>query len=85
MIIGYRSGFNTDAQLATALDMVTTVQDPDLGPLRMPNVLFRMSETPGSIRTVGRASLGADTDEVLTEHGLAADEIARLRARGVVA
>ena len=24
MIIGYRSGFNTDAQLATALDMVTT-------------------------------------------------------------
>jgi cytosine deaminase len=24
MIVGYRSGFNTDAQLATALDMVTT-------------------------------------------------------------
>ena len=47
--------------------MVTTVDDPDLGPLRMQNVLCRRSETPGRIRITGRA-LGADTDRVLSDH-----------------
>ncbi len=67
-----------------ALEMVTTVEDPDLGPVRMQNVLFRMSETPGSIRWTGRA-LGADTDEVLAELGRTPEQVADLRARGVVA
>lgn len=68
-----------------ALDMVTTVQDDDLGPVRMQNVLFRMSQTPGAIRWTGRA-LGADTDDVLIgELGLDADRVADLRERGVVA
>ncbi len=67
-----------------ALDMVTTVEDPDLGPVRMQNVLFRMSKTPGAIRWTGRA-LGADTDEVLTELGLAPERIEELRGRGTVA
>jgi crotonobetainyl-CoA:carnitine CoA-transferase CaiB-like acyl-CoA transferase len=68
-----------------ALDMVTTVQDDDLGPVRMQNVLFRMSETPGEIRWTGRG-LGADTDDVLIgELGLDADRVADLRERGVVA
>ena len=56
--------------------------DPDLGPLRMQNVLFRLSATPGEVRWAGRGH-GADTDEVLGELGLFADEIARLRADGV--
>jgi len=68
-----------------ALDMVTTVQDDDLGPVRMQNVLFRMSHTPGAIRWTGR-DLGADTDEVLVrELGIDADRVAALRERGVVA
>lgn len=68
-----------------ALDMVTTVQDEDLGPVRMQNVLFRMSETPGEIRWTGRG-LGADTDEVLIDElGLDADRVADLRERGIVA
>lgn len=68
-----------------ALDMVTTVQDEDLGPVRMQNVLFRMSETPGEIRWTGRG-LGADTDAVLIDElGLDADRVADLRERGVVA
>lgn len=66
-----------------ALEMVTTVEDPDLGPVRMQNVLFRMSRTPGSIRWTGRA-LGADTDEVLGELGRSAEQIADLRERGVI-
>ncbi len=67
-----------------ALDMVTTVDDEDLGELKMLNVLFRMSDTPGGIRHTGRA-LGADTDEVLDELGLDAERIAELRELEVVA
>ena len=50
---------------------ITTVEDPELGPLRMQNVLFRLSATPGAIRWAGRPH-GADTDAVLTELGLTA-------------
>ncbi|CAI9415972.1 CaiB/BaiF CoA transferase family protein [Nocardioides sp. T2.26MG-1] len=60
-----------------------TVDDPDLGSLVMQNVLFRLSQTPGEVRWSGRGH-GADTDEVLAELGLPADEIARLRAEGAV-
>lgn len=67
-----------------ALDMITTVDDDELGPMKMQNVLFRLSETPGGIRHTGR-SLGADTDEVLDGLGLDAERIAELRAAEVVA
>lgn len=66
-----------------ALGMLAPVDDPDLGPIRMPAPLFRMSETPGSIRWTGRA-LGADSDEVLEEAGLGPERIAELRQQGVV-
>lgn len=66
-----------------ALDTITTVDDPELGPLRMQNVLFRLSATPGAIRWAGRPH-GADTDAVLTELGLTAAEIAALRAEGAL-
>lgn len=65
-----------DPQFA-ALETITTVEDPDLGPLRMQNVLFRLSETPGSIRTTGR-SRGADTADVLARFGVAPDTIAKI-------
>ncbi|MBL1106141.1 CoA transferase [Streptomyces sp. 5-8] len=66
-----------------ALDTVTTVTDPELGPLRMQNVLFRLSGTPGEIRWAGRPH-GADTDAVLTELGLTPADIAALRAEGAL-
>ncbi|HEY7049446.1 MAG TPA: CoA transferase [Jatrophihabitantaceae bacterium] len=75
-------GIVADPQF-NALGTITTVDDDQLGPLRMQNVLFRMSQTPGAIRWAGRAH-GADTDTVLAELGCAADEIAALRAKGVV-
>ncbi|MDJ0384361.1 CoA transferase [Streptomyces sp. G-G2] len=71
-----------DPQYA-ALDTVTEVDDPDLGPLRMQNVLFRLSETPGSIRWAGRAH-GADTEAVLAELGLSGAEIDLLRTEGAL-
>ncbi|MFE1440655.1 CaiB/BaiF CoA transferase family protein [Streptomyces sp. NPDC058739] len=72
----------TDPQYA-ALDTLTTVDDPELGPLRMQNVLFRLSATPGAIRWAGRPH-GADTDAVLTELGLTAGELAALREEGAL-
>jgi crotonobetainyl-CoA:carnitine CoA-transferase CaiB-like acyl-CoA transferase len=72
----------TDPQYQ-ALDTVTTVDDPELGPLRMQNVLFRLSGTPGAIRWAGRPH-GADTEEVLTELGVTPAEREALRAEGAV-
>ncbi|MDD9207559.1 CoA transferase [Georgenia sp. 10Sc9-8] len=67
-----------------ATDMITEVEDEDLGPVRMQNVLFRMSETPGSIRWTGRG-LGADTDDVLAgELGVPGERLAELKERGVI-
>ncbi|MGW4978028.1 CaiB/BaiF CoA transferase family protein [Streptomyces mirabilis] len=71
-----------DPQYA-ALDTITTVADPELGPLRMQNVLFRLSTTPGAIRWTGRPH-GADTDAVLTELGLSEAEITALRSEGAL-
>ncbi|WP_244931350.1 CoA transferase [Nocardioides sp. W7] len=66
-----------------AIGAIATVEDEDLGPVRMPNVMFRLSEQPGAIRHTGRGH-GADTDAVLGELGLAADEIVQLRESGAV-
>jgi crotonobetainyl-CoA:carnitine CoA-transferase CaiB-like acyl-CoA transferase len=68
-----------------ATEMITTVPDPDLGPMRMHNVLWRMSASPGRIRFTGRG-LGADTDAVLVDElGCDPSYVAELRARRVVA
>lgn len=67
-----------------ALESVISVPDPELGQVRMQNVMFRMSETPGRVRWAGRP-LGADNEEVYrTRLGLDAARIAELRARGVI-
>jgi crotonobetainyl-CoA:carnitine CoA-transferase CaiB-like acyl-CoA transferase len=67
-----------------ARETITTVDDDELGPLKMQNVLFRMSQTPGAIRWTGRA-LGADNDEIYGEL-LGIDQASRdrLRAAGVI-
>ena len=72
----------TDPQYA-ALDTITTLDDPDLGPLRMQNVLFRLSSTPGAIHWAGRPH-GADTQAVLTGLGLTPAQLTTLREEGAV-
>jgi crotonobetainyl-CoA:carnitine CoA-transferase CaiB-like acyl-CoA transferase len=67
-----------------ALEMITQVDDPDLGAIAMHNVMWRMSSTPGSIRHAGR-TLGADTAAVLQAAGYGVDDIDQLRRDGVVA
>ncbi len=66
-----------------ALGTVQTVDDDELGPVKMQNVLFRLSETPGGIRWAGRRH-GADTDEVLRAVGYSAESISALRAEGAI-
>jgi crotonobetainyl-CoA:carnitine CoA-transferase CaiB-like acyl-CoA transferase len=75
-------GVLSDPQYA-AIGTVLTVDDDELGPVKMQNVLFRLSETPGSIRWAGRPH-GADTAEVLAELGVSPEELAKLRERGVI-
>lgn len=64
-------------------EMLVEVDDDDLGPLLMHNVMWRMSGTPGKIRFTGR-SLGADTNAVLEEIGYSPAQVDALRNHGVV-
>lgn len=67
-----------------ALDAITEVPDPELGSVRMQNVMFRLSETPGAIRWAGRP-LGEDNNTVYRDLlGLSPDHIRDLTARGVI-
>lgn len=62
---------------------IISVDDAELGPLKMQNVIARLSATPGRIRWAG-PPLGAHTAEVLGALGYTAADLARLRAEGVV-
>jgi crotonobetainyl-CoA:carnitine CoA-transferase CaiB-like acyl-CoA transferase len=66
-----------------ALGSIAEVEDEELGTVRMQNVLFRLSETPGAIKWAGRAH-GRDTDAVLSELGLDEREITTLREGGAL-
>ncbi len=80
----YRPSELLDDPQVKAMDLITTVPDDDLGPMRMQNVMWRMGRTPGRIRSTGRA-LGSDSDDILREVvGLSPERIAALRKRGVV-
>ncbi|GAA3228364.1 CaiB/BaiF CoA transferase family protein [Dactylosporangium siamense] len=73
----------TDPQYA-ALGTLRAVEDPALGPVRMQNVLYRMSATPGDIKWTGPA-LGAHNDEIYRDRlGLTTDDLDQLHADGVL-
>ena len=66
-----------------AIGAFASVDDEELGPIRMTNMISRLSETPGAIDHAGRPH-GADTAAVLAEVGVDAAELERLRAAGAV-
>ncbi|MEJ3749338.1 CoA transferase [Actinomycetes bacterium KLBMP 9797] len=71
-----------DPQYA-ALGTAVSIPDDELGEVRMQNVPFRMSATPGKIRHAGRRH-GQDTADVLRGLGYPDARIAELRERGVI-
>ncbi|MCZ6661745.1 MAG: CoA transferase [Actinobacteria bacterium] len=66
-----------------ALDSITSIDDDDLGPIRMQNLMFRLSATPGTIKWGGRG-IGADNAEVYGRLGLDRDNLAELSRLGVI-
>lgn len=62
----------------------TTIEDPDLGPLKMQDVIVRLSETPGRIRWAGRKK-GEDNEDVYRELlGLDGSRLKELAAQGII-
>ncbi len=60
------------------------VKDPRIGALKVPNVVPRLTETPGGIEHLG-PSLGDSNDEVYSRLlGLSPDEIAALKQKQVI-
>lgn len=67
-----------------ASETLLKVQDDELGPMHMPNIVPRLSATPGAVQFAGR-SLGKDTQQVLRERtSLSESQIRELRQLGIV-
>ncbi len=67
-----------------ALGSITTVADEELGPIKMQNVMFRLSETPGRIKWAGHR-IGQDNDLVYGQLlGLGPERLRELREKGVI-
>ncbi len=82
-------GIYTAADIATdphfkARDNLATLDDPELGPVTMPNVVPQMRGTPGRITHAG-PPLGSHNDEIYRGLlGKTQDELSALRAAGVI-
>ena len=63
--------------------VVQTYADPDHGALPMHAPFPRLSETPATVRAPAPEQ-GQNTDEVLVEIGLTAEQVAALRDKGIV-
>jgi formyl-CoA transferase len=66
-----------------ALDSIVTVNDPELGPMKMQNVLFRLSQTPGEVGWPG-PGLGEHNEEVYGEMGFGKEELRELSEKEVL-
>jgi crotonobetainyl-CoA:carnitine CoA-transferase CaiB-like acyl-CoA transferase len=66
-----------------ARETLVTVNDSELGQVRMQGVVPRFSATPGSVHVAGPA-LGEHNDEVWSAHGYTEAQIAALRDRKVI-
>jgi crotonobetainyl-CoA:carnitine CoA-transferase CaiB-like acyl-CoA transferase len=66
-----------------ALDSIITVEDPELGPIKMQNTLFRLSETPGDVRWSG-PTIGEHNEEVYGDLGIGKQELDELSGKGIL-
>lgn len=66
-----------------AREAIVRVMHPELGELPMQNVMPRLSETPGRVRTAGPA-LGQHNDEIWRGLGCSAEELNKYRSESVI-
>ena len=63
---------------------ILKVHDDRVGELSIPNLVPRLSDTPGSVNWLG-PRLGEHNDEIFkTQLGMAIEDIERLKAKGVI-
>jgi formyl-CoA transferase len=67
-----------------ARGMLDKVRMPDGSELAIPGIVPKLSLTPGGHRRNAPLAVGEDTETVLREVGLTTEQIAALKARGVV-
>ena len=63
---------------------LVTVDDPETGPVTIPNVAPRLSRTPGRVTNLGPALGNANADVFGGLLGLTDDDVAVLKAKGVI-
>ncbi|WP_167670745.1 CaiB/BaiF CoA transferase family protein [Allopusillimonas ginsengisoli] len=66
-----------------ARQAISTVDDPDLGMLRMPAPVPKLSVTPAEIRWAGKKT-GADNEAVFAQINLSPERLAHLKETGVI-
>jgi crotonobetainyl-CoA:carnitine CoA-transferase CaiB-like acyl-CoA transferase len=63
--------------------MLIEHHSPTVGVVRQAGIALKLSDTPGSVRHLG-PRLGQHTNAVLAALGYGQEEVARLRAHGVI-
>ena len=78
------SQFMEDPQVK-ARQSIVSVDDPDLGTVRMQNTFPLMSETPGKINFTGPTEMGAHNHEIYIERlGMSEDDVQQLKEEGII-
>jgi formyl-CoA transferase len=67
-----------------ARETIISLEDEDLGTIRMANIPPRFSRTPGRIRYSGRTEIGYDTLEILHSIGISESEIRDLCDKDII-
>ena len=78
------SQFIEDPQLKPR-ESIVSMDDPDLGTVRMQNTFPRMSGTPGKINFTGPTEMGTHNHEIFADRlGMSEDEMKRLSEEGII-
>jgi formyl-CoA transferase len=80
----YDAAMMMEDPLIAEREDIVEMDDPDIGAIKMPGVVPKLSTTPGSIRSTG-ARLGQHTEEVLRELlGMGEEKLEALEQQGVI-
>jgi crotonobetainyl-CoA:carnitine CoA-transferase CaiB-like acyl-CoA transferase len=77
------AGAGFEDEQALAMEMIAQVADPRLGLLRESGLPIKYRATPGAIKH-SAPEPGADSEDILRGLGIGTDELAGLRAQGVI-